>query len=208
LDAVVARLTQELDAKDQALRDAQQREETARELEQSLRAELKEAVSAIPKQTEIPNAEARIQEALEQAAKGNTVLAEAIFSEVEVRKAAEGKLANKEAAEAARHRGALAFLHNTDKALAAYRKATELDPENAGAWNGLGLLLVRTGALDEAAEAYRTVVSLGKATSDRELLAVAYDGLGTVSRIRGDPEQAESMCRQALDLFQSGQRLG
>jgi len=120
-------------------------------------AALQEALSALPKQTEIPDSQARIKEALAEAAKGNTALAEVIFSEVEERKIAEGKADYQAAAEAARHRGALAFLHDTDKAIAAYRRATELDPENADGWNQLGQFLYRTGVLDSAEAAYREV---------------------------------------------------
>jgi len=189
-------LSRKLEEKKQTLRDARQRA-AAR---QSEKAALEEAISAIPKQTKILNAKARIREALEQAAQGNTELAEAIFSEVEARKIAEGKAANKDVAEAARNRGALAFLHDTHKSLAAYHQATELDPENADGWNQLGRLLVRTGARDEAAAAYRTVASLGEATNDRKLLAVAYGNLGNVYRIRGDLEQAEAMYRKSLAL--------
>lgn len=161
---------------------------------------MREAVSAIPKQTAISNAKTRIKEALEEAAQGNTQLAEAIFSEVAARKSAEGKAANREAAEAERHRGTLAFLHDTGKALAAYRRATELDPENAAGWNSLGHLLVRTGELNDAEAAYREVQSLGEATNDRELLAIAYANLGNVYRTRGDLEEAEAMHQKALAL--------
>lgn len=137
-------LSRELERKEQALTDARQREAAFQERDRSLQADLaalKEAITAIPKQTEIPNAQARIRKALAAAADGDTALAEAIFSEVEARKIAEGKTAYQTAAEAARHRGALAFLHDTDTAIAAYRRATELDPENADGWNWRGHLL-------------------------------------------------------------------
>lgn len=143
---------------------------------------------------------ARIQEALEAAAKGDTRLAEEIFSEVEARKTAEGTAANREAAEAARHLGALAFLHDTDKSIAAYRRATELDPENADGWNRLGHLLSRTGALDEAEAAYRVVASRGEATNDQGVLAVAYGNLGNLYQTRGDLDEAEAMYRKGLAL--------
>ncbi|WP_141699274.1 tetratricopeptide repeat protein, partial [Candidatus Thiosymbion oneisti] len=194
-------LNRELERKEQALTDVRQ---AAQEREQSLQAALDEAIAAIPKQTEIPDAQARIEEALTAAAEGNTALAEAIFSEVEARKIAEGKAAKKsaykEAAEAARHRGALAFLHDTNKAIAAYRRATELDPENAAGWNRLGLLLYRTGELDAAAAAYRQVESLGNAEDDQKLLAVAYGGLGNLYLTRGELDQAETMHKKALAL--------
>ena len=196
LAEIAAGLTRQLEAKERDLRDSRQREEAARELAQSLR----EAIDAIPRQTAIPNAKARIQEALEAAAKGDTRLAEEIFSEVEARKTAEGTAANREAAEAARHLGALAFLHDTDKSIAAYRRATELDPENADGWNRLGHLLSRTGALDEAEAAYRVVASRGEATNDQGVLAVAYGNLGNLYQTRGDLDEAEAMYRKGLAL--------
>jgi len=173
---------------------------------QGEKAAIKEAISDLPKQTEIPNAQARIEEALAAAAEGNTTLAEAIFSEVEVRKIAEGeaamKSAFKEATEAAQYRGALAFLHDTKKAIAAYRRATELDPENADGWNRLGHLLYRTGELDATEAAYRKVESLGKAENAQGLLATAYGNLGILYQTRGDPDQAESVYRKSLAFFQ------
>jgi TPR repeat protein len=59
---------------------------------------------------------------------------------------------NRDAAEAARHLGALAFLDNTEEALRWYRRAVELDPANADEWNWLGLLYYRTGQLDQRTE--------------------------------------------------------
>ncbi len=196
VNKVVETLTQQLQAKDQALSSLQERE-------QSLQAELRKAVFAIPKQTSIANSKARIKEALEQAAKGNTELAEAIFSEVAARKSAEGKAANREAAEAERHRGALAFLHNTDKALAAYRRATELDPDNVQGWTQLGHLLRRVGELEEAEAAYRKALALHDALGSKEGMANQYGNLGLVHRIRGDLDQAEAMHRNALALHEA-----
>jgi len=83
--------------KKQALTDTRQSLADAWQREQSPQAALAEAVSAIPEQTEIPNAQARIQEAQAQATQGNTGLAEAILSKVETRKIAEGEAAKKAA---------------------------------------------------------------------------------------------------------------
>ena len=170
-------LNRELERKEQDLADAWKRELAAQYREQPLQvdlAALEETIAAIPKQTEIPDAQARIEETLAAVAEGNTALAEAIFSEVEAREVSEGKAVYRKAAEAARHNGAIAFLHDTDKAIAAYRRVTELDPENADDWNQLGRLLDRTGKLDAAETAYRKVESLGRARDDQVLLATAY----------------------------------
>ena len=211
-------LSRDLDAKDRQLEILNQQRIDAQQGEQGEKAAIKEAITALPNQTEISDAQARIKEALAAAAEGNTTLAEAIFAEVEARKVAEGKevearkiaeekaarkSAYQEAAEAARHRGALAFLHDTDKAIATYRRATELDPENAVGWNQLGQLLYRTGALQDTEAAFRKVKALGKAADNQALLAIAYGNLGIVYQTRGDPDQAEAMYRKSLGLFQA-----
>ena len=84
-----------------------------------------------------------------------------------------GADARKVAAMAARQLGALDFDHDTDKAIAAYREAVDLDPENADGWNHLGHLLRRTGDLDGAEHAYGQVLSLGNIAYDDEGVATA-----------------------------------
>ena len=126
--------------------------------------------------------------------------AKAIFQTVLERKTAEGKAANREAAEAARHLGALGFYDNTQEALAAYQRAVELDPDNADGWNQLAYLLGRVGQLNAADAAYRKVELIGESRNDRGLLAVAYGNLGNVHRTRGDLVQAEVMYKKALEI--------
>jgi hypothetical protein len=90
-------LKQQLEAKERALTSAQQREEAAAYTrEQSLHAALKDAIAAIPKQTTVPSAKAKIKEALDTAASGNTTAAEAVLTEVAEQKATQGKAANQE----------------------------------------------------------------------------------------------------------------
>ena len=69
------------------------------EFQDTIRA-LHQAIAAIHKQTDLPDA----IRALELAAQGQTEAAEALFLEAEQRKVEEGRAAYKEAAEAARHR--------------------------------------------------------------------------------------------------------
>jgi tetratricopeptide (TPR) repeat protein len=159
---------------------------------------LTEAVTALTQQKG-PD----IANALAQLSQGNTEAAETIFETVLARKTAEGQAANQQAAEAARHLGAFAFLYDTQKALTAYRRAVELDPANAEGWNQLGALLVRIGLLDDAMDMFRKVLTLGEKTNDRQLLATAYGHLGIVYRIRGDLAQAEDMHREALKLYEA-----
>ena len=118
-----------------------------------------------------------VKDALAALAQGQTEAAKAIFTKTVEAKADEGAAANREAAEAARHLGALAFLDNTEEALRWYRRAAKLDPANANAWNQLGHLYHRTGQVDQAEAAYGKVVTLGEANDDRGAIAMGTGNL-------------------------------
>jgi tetratricopeptide (TPR) repeat protein len=178
------------------LESANQREQEHRD---QIR-QLTQAVDALKVEGGKPDALPGIAEALEHLEQGETAAAEAVFEEVKARRKAEGEGAFKEAAAAARHIGALAFLHDTDKALAAYREAVALDPDDPDGWNSLGLLLTRTGNLDGAAEAYNRVLSLGNRTADQGLIAVATSNLGNFYMTRGELDRAEERYRMSLEL--------
>jgi tetratricopeptide (TPR) repeat protein len=158
---------------------------------------LTEAITALSK-TGAPAKS--INDALQALERGQIKQAQAIFAEVLRSKEAEGKQANKEAAAAARHLGALAYMNDTESALAAYRKAVELDPDNAEGWNVLGALLSRTGELAQAKEAYRKVLALAEVHQDKEKQAWAYGNLGNVYYTRGDLDKAKEMYRKALEI--------
>ncbi|MCW5205873.1 tetratricopeptide repeat protein [Desulfobulbus sp. F5] len=158
---------------------------------------LTEAITALSK-TGAPAAS--INAALQALQQGDTAQAQAIFAEVLRSKEAEGKQANKEAAAAAMHLGALAFMNNPKEALIAYQKAVELDPDNAEGWNQLGHLFHRTGELAQAEDAYRKVLALVETSKDRAWQAIAYGNLGIVYKTRGDLAQAEEMHSKALAL--------
>ena len=170
------------------------------EREQAAQDQLKALTNAVTALTQQHGS--RIADAVAQLKQGNPAAAERIFQDILTRKAAEGKAAHQQAAEAARHLGALAFLHDTQKALYAYRQAVLFDPENAEGWTQLGNLLARLGQLDQATDAYSKVLALGEERGDRGLVAIAYGNLGNVYEIRGDLDQAETMYRKALTLFQ------
>jgi tetratricopeptide (TPR) repeat protein len=161
---------------------------------------LTSAITALAQQRSQPDAPPGIEEALAQLQQGHTQPAETIFETVLARKAAEGHAANQQAAEAARHLGTLAFLHDTEKALTAYRRVVTLDLANGDGWNSLELLLYCIGHLDEAVNAFNQVRALGTKSGDQTLLARAYRNLGGVYWVRGDRTQAEAMHRQALQL--------
>jgi tetratricopeptide (TPR) repeat protein len=161
---------------------------------------LTEAITALSK-TGAPAAS--INAALQELEQGNTAKAQAIFAEVLRSKEAEGRQANKEAAAAARHLGALAYRNNPKEALLAYRKAVQLDPDNAAGWNMLGLLLTRTGELAQAEEAYRKVLALAEAHQDKEEQSAALGNLGIVYKTRGELDKAEEMYRKSLEISEA-----
>ncbi len=161
---------------------------------------LTEAITALSK----VNAPVKtINEALQELKQGHTAKAQAIFAEVLRSKEAEGRKANKEAATAARHLGALAYMNNPKEALRAYQKAVELDPNNADGWNELGKLLQRTGELAQAEAAFRKVLVLVEAHQDKQWQVKAIANLGNVYLTRGELDKAEEMHRKALALDQA-----
>jgi len=161
---------------------------------------LTEAITALSK-TGAPAAS--INAALQELEQGNTAKAKAIFAEVAAANESAGKKNNQEAAEAYRHLGALAYMNDTKAALAAYQKATELDPDNAVGWNWLGCVLSITGELAQAEEAFRKVLTLGEAHQNKKEQAWAFGNLGLVYEERGELNNAEEMHRKALVLNES-----
>ena len=167
----------------------------AQEYQDQIKA-LTASITALAQQKDQPDASPGIKEALKKLAEGNTQEAEAIFQTITDRKKADIQ----EAAAAYRHLGALAFLHDTQKALDAYRRATQLDPQNIEGWNQLGHLLKRTGQLEKAEAAYQRVLALSEKRNDQSWIAAAYGNLGILYQIRGELAQAEAMYQKSLAL--------
>ncbi len=87
-------------------------------------------------------------------------------------------LTQKQAARTHRDLGAVAFLNDTDKALNAYQKAIDLDPENPEGWNVLGHLFDHTGNKPDAENAYKQMLALSIRASDKKNIAIANNHLG------------------------------
>jgi tetratricopeptide (TPR) repeat protein len=85
-------------------------------------------------------------------------------------------------------------LGKLEEAIEAYRKATEIKPDYAQAWNNLGVSLDRLGRLEEAIEVYR------KATEIKPDYADAWYNLGVSLGRLGKLEEAIEVLRQALEI--------
>jgi protein O-GlcNAc transferase len=111
-----------------------------------------------------------------------------------------GREENRLSARYYRQIGALAFLHDTDKALHAYAKATELDPDDPDGSNQLGRLQFRIGEFDAAIASFERVLDLGTHAADQAVIAKATSNLGLIYKTRGDLDQAEAMHRKSLAI--------
>lgn len=150
-----------------------------------------------------------IQQALDLLAQGDTTQAEAIFAGVAAEAKQEGKKASIKEAEALRHLGSLAFLHDTQKALTAYQRSTELDPDNLDGWNNLGHLYQRIGELEKAENAYTTVQKLSLLQLNRAGEAAAYGNLGVIYWTRGELNRTIEYYEKSLVMNQElGNREG
>ena len=91
-------------------------------------------------------------------------------------------------------------LRRNDRALDAFRRALEIDPSSAAAWNNVGLICIRLGRLDEAREALEQAHAHDAESAD------ILVSLGSLALKRADPGNALRALQQALDL-QSGHPL-
>jgi tetratricopeptide (TPR) repeat protein len=94
----------------------------------------------------------------------------------------------------------LAFLDNTQEALNAYRRATELDPDNGEGWNQLGHLLQRVGKWQKAKIAYENVLQIGKCSQSIKLIAMSYGNLGMIHKKKGELNEALNMYQNSLNI--------
>jgi tetratricopeptide (TPR) repeat protein len=135
---------------------------------------------------EEPGAAPAIKHAVVKAAAGDTAAARSIYAEIVSRKLKEGTEAIKEAAEAARNWGALAYLDDTQEAIEAYQKATQLDPADTWSWIFLGRLYQRAGNLTDAEQAFQNARDAAERVGNQRDVMVADNSLGDARVAKGD----------------------
>ena len=169
---------------------------------QKEREALRAAIMALSGKAREADAPGKIEHALDFLRRGETGEAQAIFAEILEQKQAQGVAALKEAAEAARHLGALAYLDDTEKALAAYATATRLDPDHAWPWIFLGLLHQRAGSLAQSEQAFDHAQRAASSTGHDRDQSVAQAYLGDIRLAQGSLSEALVAYEAALDVQQ------
>jgi tetratricopeptide (TPR) repeat protein len=72
----------------------------------------------------------------------------------------------------------------------------------AGAWDSLGYVLMRTGRHDEAVTCFEESLALARELRDRASEGEALDHLGDAHEAMGDHERAESSWRAAMAVLE------
>src|SRR5216684_233628 len=142
--------------------------------------------------------DARLRRALEFLKAGNAKEAEPLFRAVAEEKAARIKTDSKDAATAFRNLGAIAGLADPKRALDAYQKAAELDPDDMQSIFWVGWMQLQRGNLQEADARFRRVL-LATKTDDR-VNYWARIGLGDIGIARGNLAEALKTFRDGLGI--------
>lgn len=145
-------------------------------------------------------------DALAQLNIGNFELAKKLYRTELAERKEQGKSAMRDAAAAARHLGAIAYLSNNDEALGAYREAVNLDPENLDGLNQLANVLLRKGNQTQAEAVLLKLRELAKDQNNIEVQAWAANNLGNIYLHNKNARGADEMFRQALKLNESIKR--
>src|SRR5215467_14147608 len=139
----------------------------------------------------------RLQRALDLLKANKIVEAEAVFRAVAEEKAARIKLDRKDAATAFRNLGAIAGLGDPKRALDAYVRAVELDPDDLDSMLWVGWIQLGRGYLNDAETTFRHILAATK-TDDRAYYQYwARLGLGDIRKDRGDLGIAKADYRAA-----------
>src|SRR5215813_423047 len=138
------------------------------------------------------------ERALQSLKDGKAAEAERLFAEVletEAKVAAERKA---KAAQAAEHLAALAKPKDVVKAAEYYRRATELDTEDAQAWDDYARVALDAGRTAEARTAFEQAAL--RAQNGTELAYLAMLGLGDVAAAQGNLPSARQLYDRAVAM--------
>lgn len=204
---LVEKYEQQLKKSDDQLKESQRQLKESREQIDDLKASVGKALEAL-KTLPARNIDIKplsVKDAFAEIEKGNTKLAKEIFRSVLKSKLNKGKTL--EAAEAARHLGALALLDNNKEALDAYEQAVQLDPDNLEGQNQLAHVLLGLGELRKAEAVLLKILDIAEKNRDVDGQAIAIQNLGIIYDADGKVHQAIEMAQRGLKLNESRNRL-
>ncbi len=157
---------------------------------------LTQAVMAISSKTELIGSKNERDAALIALTKGDIKQAKQLF----LNTIEKGEQEAQRLAENYQNLGALAFLDNTQQALHAYKRATELNSNDIDSWNMLGHLYRRTGEMSQAISAYNKALDLAKKQQNNPKISMSYDYLGIVYQTLGELGKAIEFHQKALAI--------
>jgi tetratricopeptide (TPR) repeat protein len=156
-----------------------------------------EAVNAAAKGAQ--EGDDRFKQALELLKENKVTDATALFQAVADDKAARIKQDSKEAAAAYRNLGAIAGLADPKRALDAYTKAVDLDPDDLRSLLWVGWIQKERGYLEDSEKRLQRLLSIAKINDDFWRYW-AHLGLGDIRRDRADPQGAMTHYLEAQSL--------
>jgi predicted negative regulator of RcsB-dependent stress response len=183
----------------------------------TLKMQLAAAIARTQANADAPGASHQQIAAAQALTAGDTRPAEALLRQEETRAAlrAEGELdpaaqtaGRKEAAALACERGAMAFQHDVQAALAAYHEATVHEPDEWSNWGFLGDLQMAAGDLAAAAKSYAMAQRLAQRRIDLDAtdlqaarnLSVCHERIGEVLVAQGDQCSASLAYQASLRI--------
>lgn len=152
------------------------------------------AIADLERRSHTADDPSRFERAVTEVKKGHPEAAEALFRDIIME-------SRREAAYAAYSIGALAFRHDTQKALYAFQESAILYPDNLNAWIGVGHLQRRMGDLEASESTFDTLLHIGNSNDNDVFRAAALSNLGIVFGIRGDLDMAKNKFMAALKLY-------
>ena len=142
----------------------------------------------------------RLQQALDLLKANKIGEAEAIFHAVAEEKTAQINQDGKSAAAAFRNLGTIARLSDPKRALEAYQKALELNPDDLNSMLLVGSLQVERGELEQAEAKFKRILSTANDQNDPARVYWARLLVGDIKNARGDLTEAQADYRIAQQI--------
>ena len=151
--------------------------------------DLKDALTTAVKKQQT---DTRYKQALDFLNKKEFEKAEQLFQEIAEETGAKAKENSKEAARSYRQLGAIAGLADPKRAVKAYIKSLEFEPDNLDALHWAAWIQKDRGYTDQSQTYYKKIISLNPKENDIFYLYWARLGLGDIQSVKGNLAHAQS----------------